>query len=75
MTLKEKLRDDLKAHRYNFGHLSELADIHRSQLSQYLNGRVKPSKRVALDLAQAATELTGINYRASHFIHNSTLED
>ena len=75
MTLKEKLKSDLKAHRYNFGHLAEIAEIYNSQLSQYLNGKIKPSKRVAADLARAATQLTGVNYRSSHFIHNSTLED
>ena len=28
MTLKEKLKSDLKAHRYNFGHLAEIAEVH-----------------------------------------------
>jgi transcriptional regulator with XRE-family HTH domain len=75
MTLKDQLKRDLKIHRYNLGHLAEIAEVHRSQISQYLNGNHTPTKRVAADLARAATELTGVNYRSSHFIHNSTLED
>ena len=75
VTLKDQLQRDLKINRYNLGHLAEIADVHRSQISQYLNGKITPSKRVASDLARAATELTGVNYRSSHFTHNSTLED
>jgi len=56
--MKERLKKDLKAGRYNFGHLAEDANVNRSYLSQILNGSVTPSIKVATLLAMAANRLT-----------------
>jgi len=58
-TMKERLKKDLKAGRYNFGHLAEEANVNRSYLSQILNGSVTPSIKVATLIAMAANRLTG----------------
>ena len=66
--MKERLKKDLKAGRYNFGHLAEEANVNRSYLSQILNGSVTPSIKVATLIAMAANRLTGKVYTPDMFI-------
>ena len=66
--MKERLKKDLKAGRYNFGHLAEEANVNRSYLSQILNGSVTPSIKVATLIAMAATRLTDKIYTPDMFI-------
>ena len=66
--MKERLKKDLKAGRYNFGHLAEEANVNRSYLSQILNGSVTPSIKVATLIAMAATRLTNKAYTPDMFI-------
>ena len=56
--MKDRLIQDLKADRYNLGHLAEEANISRSYLSTILNGKLLPSIHVATSLAMAANRLT-----------------
>lgn len=75
MSLKEQLKSKLRAKRYNFAHLAQVAETDAGTVSRILGGYRKPSARLARDLARAARELTGSPYLSHHFLHNTPLED
>lgn len=60
MTIKERLKRDLKLHRYNFGHLAEEANVSRVTISNILNAKHNPSLATAVRLSRAANRLTGL---------------
>ena len=69
MTLKERLKRDLKKDRYNLGHLAKEAGITQSYLTHILKGHT-PSVRIATALARAANKLTGLDtYNTITFLH------
>lgn len=69
MTLKERLKRDLKRDRYNLGHLAKEAGITQNYLTQILKGHT-PTVRTATALARAANKLTGLDtYNTITFLH------
>lgn len=69
MTLKERLKRDLKPERYKLIHLAEEAGINPSTLTRILKGRT-PSVKTATALARAANKLTGLDtYNPITFLH------
>ena len=69
MTLKERLKRDLKRDRYKLIHLAEEAGITPATLSRVLKGRT-PSIKTATALARAANKLTGLDtYNTITFLH------
>ncbi len=58
MTLNQRLKQDLKADRYNLGHLAKEASVSRSYLYTILSGNLTPSIHVATCLAMSANKLT-----------------
>ena len=69
MTLKERLKRDLKRDRYTLGHLAKEAGITQNYVTQILQGHT-PSVRTATALARAANKLTGLDsYNPITFLH------
>jgi transcriptional regulator with XRE-family HTH domain len=69
MTLKERLKRDLKRDRYTLGHLAKEAGITQNYLTQILKGRT-PSIKIATAIARAANKLTGLDtYNTITFLH------
>lgn len=66
--MRDKLKADLKAHRYNFGHLAQEAGLNRNFLSSVLTGSVLPSVTTAVALAYAASRLTQKTYTPDMFL-------
>ena len=60
MTLREKLKTDLKVERYTLTHLCDEAQISRAYLTRILGGYASPSIHVCTSLALAANRLTGL---------------
>jgi hypothetical protein len=60
--MRDKLKADLKAHRYNFGHLAEEAGLNRSYLSSVMTGSILPS------VTTAASRLTQKTYSPDMFL-------
>jgi len=67
ITLKERLKKDLKKKRYNLGHLAEMAGISQSYLSNILSGYRTPPEKLAIMLAFTASNLTGKEYTYNQF--------
>jgi transcriptional regulator with XRE-family HTH domain len=72
--MKNRLKQDLKAHRYNFGNLAEEAGLNRSFLSKILAGHVLPSTKTAVALAYAASRLTQKTYTPDMFLTIAALK-
>ena len=69
MTLKERLKRDLKRDRYTLGHLAKEAGITQNYVTQILQGHT-PSVRTATALAREAKNLTGLDtYNTITFLH------
>lgn len=68
-TLKEELKKDLKANRYNFTDLAKESNVSASYLSLVISGKRTPSVKTAKRIARATSKLTGLNYTPSHFIN------
>ena len=66
-TLKEQLKKDLKAFRYNLGNLADKAGISKSHLSNILIGARTPPDDLAKKLAIVATALTEQEYTQEQF--------
>lgn len=66
--MRDRLRQDLKTHRYNFGHLAEETGLNRSYLSKILTGAVLPSTTTAVALAFVASRLTQKTYTPDMFL-------
>lgn len=70
--MRDKLKADLKAQRYNFGHLAEEAGLNRSFLSSVMTGSILPSVTTAVALAYAASRLTQKTYTPDMFLTIAT---
>ena len=70
MTLKDKLKRDLKANRWTLGSVCREANVHQSTLSLILQGKSVPTYERAVTLAKVATEKTGVAYTPLMFIYN-----
>ena len=68
MTLRQKLKTDLKVDRYNLSHLAEEASVTPAYLYTILSGKLLPSVHVATSLAMAATRLTNKHYTPDMFL-------
>ena len=66
--MRDRLKQDLKVHRYNFGHLAEEAGLTRQYLSSILTGTMLPSTTAAVALAYAASRLTQQTYTPDMFL-------
>lgn len=67
ITLKEKLKKDLKVFRYNFGYFADKVGISQSHLSNILSGLKTPPDDLAKKLAIVATALTEQEYTQEQF--------
>lgn len=68
MTLKQRLKSDLKVDRYNLAHLAEAASVTPAYLYTILSGKLLPSVHVATSLAMAASRMTGKDYTPDMFL-------
>ena len=70
--MRDKLKADLQAQRYNFGHLAEEAGLNRNFLSSVMTGSILPSVTTAVALAYAASRLTQKTYTPDMFLTIAT---
>lgn len=68
MTLRDRLKTDLKVDRYNLAHLAQEASVTPAYLYTILSGRLLPSVHVATSLAMAASRLTQKTYTPDMFL-------
>lgn len=66
-TLRETLKIDLRANRYNFSDLAKEAGLTKSAISRIVNGNRNAKQNTAEAIAKAATKLTGIEYTPNQF--------
>jgi len=70
MTLRDKLKQDLRANRWTLRDVCKEANVYQSTLSLILKGERTPTYERAVQLAKVATEKTGVAYTPLMFIYN-----
>ncbi len=65
--MKEQIKSDLKAHRYNFKHLAADMGCSYEHLSRILNGKLPMSYNVAAALCKSLNKLTSNTYHLTDF--------
>ena len=67
MNMKDQIKADLKAHRYNLKHLADEMCVDYAHLSAVLNGKRPMSYRTAVALRDSLNRLTDNTYNLTDF--------
>lgn len=70
MTLRDKLKQDLKRNRWTLRDVCKEANVYQSTFSLILKGERTPTYERAVILAKISTEKTGVAYHPLQFIYN-----